>query len=418
MSVRSVGIRGLVRIGTLALVVVFPGPETLAQVTLDKGYVGLEAYYYPEDGLPAQKHGNASVIGQLELRGRWGEEFAAKLTPFVRVDAIDSHRSLFDAREAELDFSSGRWRAELGMRTLSWSVTESVGVLPLQVVDIINQRDMAGDPAGQEKLGEAMATVSYQGESTRLEAFALPWFRRRKFPDETGRENPFRGLINLTDAGIQYTSEKGSHEVGGALRAEFSADTANVALIQYRGYAPQPLIMPDFATGKARELYYLVDMSGLTVQAALGQWLLKTETAYFGTHENPARFSAVPAGYWSSVSGAEYTFVGAFGSSDLGAFAEGMFDSRGRALNGTPFHEDLFAGLRWVANDQSDTQILGGVMYGLDQHAVVAQLQFQRRLGTHYQVDMRLRAYDAAKANPLGAFNDDSVALLRLQRFF
>jgi hypothetical protein len=394
------------------------GPNVYAQVRLDRGYLGLETYYYPQDGSPVQKHGNAAVIGQLELRGHWGEGLSAKLTPFARVDAIDSHRSLFDAHEAEVEYSAGRWRAQLGMRMLSWSVTESVGVLPAQVVDIINQRDLAGDPAGQEKLGTAMATISYQGDSFRLEGFALPWFRKRKFPDETARENPFQGLVNLTDATVRYTSDSGAHRMGAAVRAEYSSDHANVALIQYQGYAPQPLIVPDFVTGRAAELYYLIDMTGLTVQATLGQWLLKTETAYFGTRENSSRFAGVPASYWSSVSGVEYTFVNAFGGTDLGLFAEGLFDSRGRATNGTPFHEDVFAGVRWVANDQSDTQILGGVMSGLDQHALVAQFQFQRRIGTHYQVDLRLRTYNAAKDSPLSAFNEDSVVFLKLRRFF
>ena len=156
----------------VGLAVGYAGPEAYAQVTLDKGYLGLETYYYPQDGSPVQKHGNAAAIGQLELRGRWGEGVSAKLTPFARVDAVDSHRSLFDAHEAEVEYAAGRWRAQLGMRMLSWSVTESVGVLPAQVVDIINQRDLAGDPAGQEKLGAAMATVSYQGDKFRLEGFA------------------------------------------------------------------------------------------------------------------------------------------------------------------------------------------------------------------------------------------------------
>jgi hypothetical protein len=389
-----------------------------AEVTLDKGYVGLETYYYPQDGSAAQKHGNAALIAQLELRERMGENVSAKLTPFARADAVDSHRSIFDLREAEVGYSAGRWRAAAGMRSISWSVTESVGVLPLQVADIVNQRDLAGDPAGQEKLGAAMATVSYQGEKTRIEAFALPWLRKRRFADVQAREHPFRGLIDLTDADVDYTSGAGAHRLGAAIRVERSFDSANVAFIQYRGYAPQPLVTPDFLSGRSTALYYLIDMSAVTIQAALGQWLLKTETAYFGTQQNPARFSAVPAGYWSSVSGTEYTFVNAFGGSDLGVFGEVLYDSRGRATNGTPFHQDIFFGVRWVSNDQSDSQMLCGVMRALDQRALVAQFQYQRRIGTHLQVDLTLRTFSAEQASPISAFNDDSVVFFRVRRFF
>src|SRR3569833_734667 len=144
----------------VGLAVGHAGSDAYAQVTLDKGYLGLETYYYPQDGSRIQKHGNAAAIGQLELRGRWGEGLSAKLTPFARVDAVDSHRSLVDAHEAEVEYSAGRWRAQLGMRMLSWCVSESVGVLPAQVVDIIIHLDFAGDPSWQEKLGTAMGTIS------------------------------------------------------------------------------------------------------------------------------------------------------------------------------------------------------------------------------------------------------------------
>src|SRR5204863_459050 len=100
-----------------------------------------------------QKHGNAALISQLDMRAALTDAWSAKLTPFVRADAVDSERSGADLREAELDCAEGAWRYTVGMARVSWSVTESVNVIPHQVVDIVNQRDLAGDPAGQEKLG-------------------------------------------------------------------------------------------------------------------------------------------------------------------------------------------------------------------------------------------------------------------------
>ena len=389
-----------------------------ADVTLDKGYAGVETYYYPQDGTAVQKHGNAAFVGQTEWRARLSESWSAKLTPFARYDAVDSHRNTFDLREAQVEYSSGAWRAAAGMRSISWSVTESVGVLPHQVVDVVNQRDLAGDPTGRERMGAAMATVSYQRDDTVIEALVLPWFRERKFPDRDGREHPFRSAFDLADANVKYTSGADSGYIGGALRVERSFDAANVALIQYRGYAPQPLLTPDPATGRATALYYLIDMSAVTAQATLGQWLLKSETAYFGTGQNDSRFSGVPSDYWASVSGVEYTFVNAFAGTDLGVFVEGMYDSRGDAANGTPFNKDVFFGIRWVPNDQADSQLLCGVMTALDQHAQVAQLQYQRRIGDHLQLELILRTFDAGRASPISAFNDDSVSFLRLRGFF
>ena len=410
--------RGAIVPGVVAFIAALVGHEASADVTLDKGYVGAETYFYPQDGAAVQDHGNAAIVSQLEFRAPLAEKWSAKLTPFARYDVIDSHRNTFDLREAELEYSSGAWRTLAGMRSISWSVTESVNVLPHQVVDIVNQRDLAGDPTGRERMGAAMVSVSYQFDDTVLEAMVLPWFRERKFADRQAREHPFRAAIDLSDPQVEYTSDAGADYVGGALRVERSFDAANIALMQYRGYAPQPLIAPAGSTGQSTTLYYLIDMSAFTVQATLGQWLIKSETAYYGTSQNDSRFAAVPADYWATVSGIEYTFVNVFAGTDLGVFVEGMYDSRGDAPNGTPFNDDVFFGVRWVPNDQADSQLLCGVMSSLEEHALVAQLQFQRRIGTSLQLEMIFRGYDAAKTSPISAFNDDSVGFLRLRGFF
>lgn len=404
--------------GVIAFAASLTGHDAEAGVAVEKGYVGAEIYHYPQDGAAVQEHGNAAIVSQVELRARISDRWAAKLTPFARYDALDSHRNTFDLREAEIEYSNGAWRASAGLRSISWSVTESVGVLPHQVVDVVNQRDLAGDPSGRERMGAAMVTASYRFESTVIEASVLPWFRERKFADRRAREHPYRAAIDLADPMVEYSSDAGAGYVGGALRVARSFDAADVAFIQYRGYLPQPLIAPHAPTGQAAALYYLIDMSALTVQATSGQWLIKSETAYFGTRQNGPRFPGVPSDYWGSVSGVEYTFVNLFAGTDLGVFVEGMYDSRGAAPNGTPFHKNAFFGIRWVANDQADSQLLCGVMSSLDERAQVAQLEYQRRIGTSLQFELILRTFDAAETSPLSAFNDDSVGFFRLRGFF
>jgi hypothetical protein len=384
---------------------------------LDRGYLGTETYYYPANGASGQNNGSEALVSQLEFRRALGSKGLAHVTPFVRLDAVDSHRNIFDLRDAEVIYSESAWRFALGMRRVSWSVTEAVNIVPFQVVDILNQRDLAGDPAGQEKMGEAMITVSHRGENTLVELYLLPWFRARRFPSAQAREQPFQGAVDLGD-GEEYVSGAHQHRLGAAARFERSFDAANVAFVEYRGYAPQPLITPDFATHRATELYYLVNMSAITVQASLGKWLLKTETAYYDTGLNPARFNGIPGNYWATVSGFEYTFVRAFGESDLGVIAEWMHDSRGIGPAGTPFPNDLFFGLRWVLNDQADSQLLGGVMRDLDRRAAVLELQYHRRIGTRLQLELILRGYDAEKASPLSALTNDELLQVGLHYFF
>lgn len=384
---------------------------------LEKGYVGTELYYYPVAGAPGQKHGSVAVIGQLEVRAQINDGWSAKIAPFVRVDAVDEQRNVFDLREAELRYTGGAWTFTAGATQVSWSVTESVNVVPHQVVDIVNQRDLAGDPAGQEKLGTLAATVAHQGETVLVRGYLLPFFRERRFPDVDAREHPFQGTIDL-NGDTQFVSSAGDNYVGAALRVEKAFDAANVAFIQYRGYAPQPLTMPDFSTGLATNLYYLVDMSAVTLQATAGQWILKSESGYFGTHANPARFANVPDSYVSSVSGVEYGFVRAWGESDINVMVEWMYDSRGDGAGGTAFQNDLFLGARWLANDADDTQILGGVVRDLDQRAAIFHVQYQRRIGKQLQLQMVARSFDAEDRNALHALNDDFLLHAKLRYFF
>lgn len=392
-------------------------PAQAVELHLEKVYSGLETYYYPVDGAPHQDHGSTAVMAQLELQAALSRHWSARITPFTRLDGHDSNRTIFDLREAELDYAHDRWRLAVGARRVSWSVTESVNIVPYQVVDIINQRDLAGDPAGQEKLGAVMGMASYQADNTLVQAYWLPWFRPRRFPSTEARENPTRGQFDL-NGDIHYVSAPGQYRQAAALRLEESLDSANLALIQYHGYAPQPLIEPNPATGRARQLYYLIDMSALTVQATFGKWLLKTETAYFNTRENPGDFAQIPASYWATVSGIEYTFLRLLGDSDLGVIAEWMHDSRGDGPNGTPFHNDIFAGLRWVPNDQADSQLLGGVARDLDKRAAVFQLQYRRRIGKQLESEAVVRAFRAVASSQLHALEDDSVLLVRLRYFF
>jgi len=385
---------------------------------IDKGYVGVETYYYPNDGADIQAHGSTALIAQLDTRSVLSERWSAKLTPFVREDRVDESRRSFDLREAELDYTSGSWMFAAGMRQMSWSVTESVNVIPFQVVDIINQRNLAGDPSGQEKLGAAMLMLSYQSDRDLVQGFYLPWFRDRKFPDVTAREHPFQGAIDLnTDP--QYTNSADEYYRGIALRWEHAFDAANLALIGYRGYAPQPVIIPDVGTGKSTNLYYLVDMYGLTLQATLGEWTIKSEMAYNDTSRNPDRYaSVVPDNYFSTASGVEYTLVRLIGQSDVGLFAEWLYDSRGPDGGGSVFQNDVFVGARWVANDTQDTNCLGGVVRDLDERAAVYHFQCQRRIGSHLQLQAIVRAFSAEQHNPLNAVEDDTLIFLKLRYYF
>lgn len=389
---------------------------TAASFGLSKGNLGVETYYYPRNGAPGQEHGNFAAAAQLEFYGELSDKWGVKFTPFARLDAVDESRNKFDAREAYVEYFDGPWMATAGMRKLSWSVTESVNLVPHQVVDILNQRDLAADPAGKEKLGTPMLTLGYQGDTFLLEGYLLPWFRDRVYPDTEAREHPFQGFVDLPGH-VEYTSPAEQHRLGAAVRLETIVGSSNIAFIQYEGYAPQPTFSFDPLTGDLQSLYYLVDMSAVTAQAAFGTWLLKTETAYFNTGLNRSEYD-VPDNYFSTVSGVEYTFIRPSATADLSLIAEWMYDDRGDGLDGVQFQNDVFLGVRWVANDLYGTEIMGGIVRDLEDYAGVLHLQFQRRIAEKWRLEAIFRAFDAEDKNPMSAITDDTLINIKLRYFF
>lgn len=403
---------------TLGLLLLAASHASASGLELQKAYVGLEGHFYPNDGFAGQDHGNFAATSELEFGAVLDDHWSARLTPFFRADATDSSRNGFDLREAAFEYTNDRWKWYAGMGKVSWSVTETVNIIPHQVLDIINQRDMAGDTSGQEKLGAAMMVGSYQGDTTIAQLYVLPWFRKRVYPDVGTREHPFEGLVDLNDR-TEYASPDDEYRTNFALRIEKATDAANIALIQYQGYAPQPVITPNFATGGSTNLYYLVNMTGLTVQATLGSWLLKTETAYFDTRINPNHLQGVPDNYFSTVTGVEYTFVRAMGQSDLGVVVEWIRDTRGNDVpGGTPFAADMFMGFRWVANDADDAQILGGLVRNASGESTVYQIQYEQRLLETYWLHVEARTYEAESGGLMSALRDDTVVYAELRYYF
>ena len=397
--------------------VLWQGASHAGDFSVLKSNIGVEGYFYGDNGRPWQGVGSQALTGEAELQSRLGGNSSIKLTPFVRLDPNDNNRNRVDLREAAIELVNGPWYVYAGMGKLSWSTVESVNVIPIQTIDVVNQRDFSGDPTGQEKLGAAMLSASYQWDTVRANVYLLPWFRPRPMPSREARENPVGGLFDLNGDDL-FTGGEKEYQPGFALRVEKVTSQANLAFIQYRGYAPQPITYWDQVSNRPSNLYYQVDMTGVTAQATLGQWLFKSEMAYMNTAINSARYAIVPKSYFSGVLGAEYTFVRVAGESDISALAEWIRNTQDHGPTGGPFSNDLFLGFRWVANDPADSQILGGVVRHLDRNDSVLQVQYESRLYDSYKLLLGIRAYKVDTNGPLAAFKNDSVIYAKLRYFF
>jgi len=136
------------------------------------------------------------------------------------------------------------------------------------------------------------------------------------------------------------------------------------------------------------------------LQATLGDWLWKLEALHRGGQGES---------YFAATGGFEYTYVGiAETASDIGLLTELMWDERGAAAS-TPFNRDVFIGVRWTANDEQSTELLGGITVDLSNQTRLFNLEASRRLGDAWKLSVQARLWSHVSAN-------DPTAALRQRR--
>jgi len=103
---------------------------------------------------------------------------------------------------------------------------------------------------------------------------------------------------------------------------------------------------------------------------------------------------------------------------DLGIVAEYAVDSRGLEPR-DPYQNDGFLALRWTANDEATTSLLGGAVIDADTGALGFRLKGERRLGDDYRLSLEGYFFaDVPRRDPVYSIADDDYFQLRIARFF
>ena len=386
-----------------------PRAEPAVRTTLS-GVLEDEMRIFTQKGAPVGKPGapNTAFSFTLEpkLEVAWaGGVQTVTIAPFVRIDAEDSRRTHFDLREARWIGVFGDWEIRAGFDKLFWGVTESV-----HLVDIINQTDLVEDIDTEDKLGQPLVAIAYQGGFGRIRAFYMPYFRERTFAGPRGRPRP--ALVIDVDHPV-YQSRHKRWRPSWALRWAATLGPVDLGLAHFSGTGREPRLVPGLNPDGAAVLiphYDLIDQTSLDVQATLDAWLWKFEG--ISVRSRGTRYNALAGGF-------EYTFYGLGGSgADLGVLAEYLYDDRG-AASPSPYEDDLFVALRWVANDPHDSEILAGAIFDLGGSATIVNIEASRRLGADWRISLDARLFlDVAAGDPLFAIRADDFIQLRLGRYF
>ncbi|MFQ5534495.1 MAG: hypothetical protein ACE5EM_06705 [Sphingomonadales bacterium] len=327
------------------------------------------------------------------------------LVPFARLDARDDARTHFDVREANWTGIFGDWEVSLGVDKVFWGVIESV-----HLVDVINQADFVEDVDDEDRLGQPMARLSFDSDWGVFTGFVMPYFRERVFPGRKGRPAT---LLPVDRSQTRFQAKGDNWHADWALRWSHAAGPFDIGIAHFSGASREPRLLP----GADRDgnpvlipIYDLIDQTSVDLQATLGAWLWKFEGV---TVDGPV------GRHFAAAAGFEYTAFGLMGgASDLGLLAEFLYDDRGRA-GSSPFEEDLFAGLRWSANDVAGATVLAGAIFDLDTSAKAVNVEAGRRIGEAWRISIDARLFVGVPVlDPLFAISRDDFIQLRLGRFF
>ncbi|ALP53505.1 hypothetical protein Tel_10320 [Candidatus Tenderia electrophaga] len=348
-----------------------------------------------------QHETTASLAIQPEFHISWNQRSSSlTFVPFVRVGDADEERNHADIRELMWLNAWDDWELRLGVGKVFWGVTES-----RHLVDVINQVDLVENTDEEDKLGQPMANLSWFSDWGTFDVFALPLFRERSFPGEEGR---LRGpLVVDTEQDAIYESPDEENHLDWAVRWSHYIGDWDIGVSHFSGTGRDPRFVPGLnAQGQPVLIprYNLIDQTGLTLQAIMGEWLWKLEAT--STRELDQRYTEAVAGF-------EYTRVGIFRSAiDLGFIAEYLYDERGEQAP-QPFEDDVMLGLRWAFNDMQSSEILMGVIIDRDGTATSSSVEASRRLGQSWRLTLEYRGLHAVEPQDISYLlrNDNYIQL-------
>ncbi|HIG30841.1 MAG TPA: hypothetical protein EYQ50_24775 [Verrucomicrobiales bacterium] len=347
-----------------------------------------------------------SLAFQPELFREWSEGTSRFiLTPFLRVDSLDSERTHFDLREMHYHYIGDPWELKFGVSKVFWGVTESQ-----HLVDVINQTDGVENLDFEEKLGQPMLNFTWLPEWGNIDLFYLPFFRERTFPGTDGRLR-FPSTVDTDHP--EYEADWEQWDPSFAARWAHVIGDFDVGVYYFYGTSRDPLFRISPPGGPGSELipvYNRMHQVGTELQWTQEGWLLKLETLArdgLGQH------------FQAAVPGFEYTFYSLLESSlDLGFLSEYHYDSRwGQAL--TTLNHDVFVGGRLTLNDEMDTAFLGGVLWDHVHGTATARIEFERRIGSRFSLGIEGQWFiESEPADLAYFFRNDSFLELELRRYF
>jgi hypothetical protein len=301
-----------------------------------------------------------------------GEHIVATVEPFLRMDSHDRDRTHADLRRGDVVASSQWATAAGGVAPLRWGVLTGA-----RIADALSQVDQVEGPATASRLGQPYASLAVGPPVLRVEGVVMPLTRERTFPGLTGRMRPGSG-VDRADA--VYGTPLGAWAPSGAGRVSLSAGPLELRASGFRGTSRDPRFVAQLTDPRPAVAYDPLEQAALEGVVVLGPAVVRGEGAARRHYVDEAW---VPS--WAGGGGVEVTRYGVVGAADLTVLVEGYLDRRPVGTATTVADRDVFAALRFAANDHAGSELLGGALVDVGTGFVSARATVQRRLDDHWK---------------------------------
>ena len=329
------------------------------------------------------------------------DERDAKITisAIARYDEKDSERRYIDFQKLKYEQYFENYTFKIGNEIIFWGVNES-----FNIIDIINQSNLAEDMTGTKKLGQPLLSLAYDNNYGTIDLYLMPYFIERKFPSKNGRP---RLALEVDQNSITYESSSKEQKLDFALRYSMVYDDYDIGIAHFHGNNRAPQLNINPSTLKFNPHYTILSQTSLDIQATKGAWLYKLEA--LSAKDGNERHLGVAGGF-------EYTFYGIKDSqSDLGLVIEYSFDDR----NSYPFNNDSVAALRWTKNDINSTSLLAGMFIDMRGNSNRFIAEYEQRINNNVKLFIDATFNGSIDSQDFTyAFEEDSVFSIKLARYF
>ena len=145
------------------------------------------------------------------------------ISAIARYDEKDSERRYIDFQKLKYEQYFENYTLKIGNEIIFWGVNES-----FNIIDIVNQSNLAEDMTGTKKLGQPLLSLAYDNNYGTIDLYLMPYFIERKFPSKNGRP---RLALEVDQNSITYESSAKEQKLDFALRYSMVYDDYDLSLI-------------------------------------------------------------------------------------------------------------------------------------------------------------------------------------------